>query len=103
MDSLTFVVGAAVAMQALQTFQIVVLRRHVQRSLRPPPPSRNEWQLDPPTSDERAAELERSNVGGELCLCSHPLRAHDLPKRTKMGDRWACRDCPCNGFMPRRF
>jgi hypothetical protein len=38
MDTLTFVLGAAVALQSLQTLQIAILRRDVRRSMRPPPP-----------------------------------------------------------------
>lgn len=36
MDTLTFVVGAMVVLQALQTIQIIILRRDVRRTIYPP-------------------------------------------------------------------
>lgn len=40
MDTLTLVVSAVVALQAMQTFQVSILRRDVRRTLSPPPNSR---------------------------------------------------------------
>jgi hypothetical protein len=77
--TLTLVVGAVVALQALQTIQIVILRRDVRRTLFPPPPPRQP--NVPPW------------VGMRTCLCGHSPTDH-------YGDR-GCELCPCRGYMPR--
>jgi hypothetical protein len=47
-DTLTIVVGGAVALQVLQTIQIAIVGREVKRSLRPPPPPAQPPPLKPP-------------------------------------------------------
>ena len=69
---LMIVIGAAVALQALQTAQIAILRRDVRRTLYPPPP--------PPPELDRCvvcgetltrAELARARMGGRKVCSAH--------------------------------
>jgi hypothetical protein len=59
-DTLTIVIGGAVALHVLQTIQVAILGRDVRRSLRPPPPPTappplgGAWQL---ASDVDASQL----------------------------------------------
>lgn len=63
------VIGAAVALQALQTAQIAILRRDVRRTLYPPPPPDDRCAVCGETLTR--AEILRASRGGRRLCSAH--------------------------------
>lgn len=77
MDSTTFIVGALVAMQALQTLQIAIVGRKVSQSLRPPPRAHD------PFCVGCGALCAASELREGLCVSCRTARQRELWASTK--------------------
>lgn len=76
--TLAIVIGAAVALQALQTAQIAILRRDVRRTLYPPPP--------PPPPAERFTEYANKRMDDHRCaVCGGTLTREELVRASRGG------------------